>query len=299
MRNFIAFILMMIVSVSITPASVMGREIAPIVSVDWLEKNLANPKLVVMDIRKVEEYRAGHIPGAYNVFHIALSPSRHGLRNELPWEDDLRDVLSSAGIGANSLVVVAGDNNWLCDRFSMTRVAMTLIYAGVPNVAVLDGGTNKWEISGKTISTEAVKPKFRKYKGEFRKDIFIDKIKLASDLRDKTIIVDARERDYYKGNKKLNFVAREGHIKGAVNLPVCSQIFKQDGEYKSAEELKSLVEKTVGEDLSRKIVLYCDTGKEATGLWFLLTQVFGYTDVKVYDGSCQEWAEDQSMPMEK
>jgi rhodanese-related sulfurtransferase len=43
------------------------RAIAPIVSTDWLEKNLHNPKLVIIDIRLGEEYTAGHIPNAINI----------------------------------------------------------------------------------------------------------------------------------------------------------------------------------------------------------------------------------------
>ena len=49
------------------PAAVFAQISGPIVSTDDLEKNLTNPKVVVLDVRKVEEYRAGHIPGAVNV----------------------------------------------------------------------------------------------------------------------------------------------------------------------------------------------------------------------------------------
>lgn len=299
MKYFIAFILMIVSLEFVTPTFVMGREIEPIVSVDWLEKNLKNPELVVIDVRKVEDYSTGHIPGALNIFYKVLTPGGHTLRNELPWEDDLRDVLTSGGIGSDSLVVVVGDCDWVCGRFIMTRIAMTIMYAGLPNVAVLDGGMNKWAATGKAISKEVVKRKPREYKGEFRKDMFIKKIDVAAGIDKNMIIVDAREPEFYKGTKKLNLVARPGRIKGAVNMPVCSLLFEKSGAYKSITELRKLIVKTVGEDLDRKIVLYCDTGMEATGLWFLMTQVFGYRNVKVYDGSCQEWAEDQYMPMEK
>ena len=51
------------------PMAALARDVAPIVSVDWLEKNLTNPKVVILDVRKVEDYRAGHIPGAVNAFY--------------------------------------------------------------------------------------------------------------------------------------------------------------------------------------------------------------------------------------
>jgi len=297
MKHLKAFTIMVVAFALLVPAAVMARGIDPVVSVEWLEKNLTTPNLVVVDIRKVEEYKAGHIPGAINIFYNIVAPGKNNMRNELPADDDLRDILSSNGIGADSLVVVAGINDTPSDRFSMTRAAMTFIYAGVPSVAVLDGGTTKWAADGKALSTDAAKPKEKEHKGKFNKDIFLTKDafagKVGSDL-----IVDVREPAFFSGEKKLDFVARAGHVKGAVNLPAGSQLFKEDGTYKPMDELKALAVKVVGEDLGKEIVLYCDTGKVATGWWFPLTQAFGYTDVKVYDGSSEEWSADQNLPME-
>ena len=55
---------------------------------------------------------------------------------------------------------------------------------------------------------------------------------------------------------------------------------------------------TVGEDTGKEIVVYCDSGRFASAWWFLLREAFGYKDVKVYDGSAQDWAKDTSFPME-
>ncbi len=276
----------------------MARETAPAVSVEWLEKNLTNPKVVVIDIRKVEDYKAGHIPGSINVFYNTWAPGKGDLKNELPADDDLKDILSANGIAADSLVVVAGKNDTPSDRFDMSRVAMTLVYAGVANASVLDGGFNKWAADGKKTETEVVKPKAKAYKGKFNKGLFIKKDEFSKKIG-ASVIVDVREPAFFTGEKKLDFVAREGHIKGAVNLPAGSQLFKQDGTYKDAADLKAYAAQVLGEDTAQEILLYCDTGKVATGWWLQLTQALGYTNVKVYDGSSQEWAADQSLPMEK
>jgi hypothetical protein len=45
-------------------SQVLAHDIDPIVSTEWLAANLNNPKLVTIDIRKIEDYREGHIPGA-------------------------------------------------------------------------------------------------------------------------------------------------------------------------------------------------------------------------------------------
>lgn len=279
------------------PAAVMARGIDPVVSTEWLEKNLMKPQLVIVDIRKVEEYKAGHIPGAINIFYNIWAPGKGDMQNELPAADDLEDTLSENGIGADSLVVIAGKTDAPPDRVNTTRVAMTLIYAGVVNVAVLDGGITKWGAENRKVSTEVVKAKPKEYKGKVNKGILITKDELMGKLG-KVTVVDTREPDFYNGTKKLDFVARPGHIKGAVNLPTMSQVFNPDGTYKNKADLLAMAEKAVGKDLGKEIVIYCDSGRVASAWWYLLREFFGYRDVKLYDGSAQEWAKDPAAPME-
>ncbi len=299
MKQFkcIAIVMTVLFSLAVVTTA-MARETDPVVSVEWLEKNLTTPKLVVVDIRKVEDYKAGHIPGSINVFFNIWAPGKGELKVELPADDDLKDILSSNGFAADSLVVVAGKNDTPSDRFDVSRVAMTLINAGVINVSVLDGGFNKWTADGKKTSTDVEKAKAKTYKGKVNNGLFIKKDAFSKKIGTATI-VDVREPAFFSGEKKLEFVAREGHVKGAVNLPSGSLLFNQDGTYKDKAALKAAAVKVLGEDPSKEIILYCDTGKVATGWWLWLTQAMGYTNVKVYDGSSQDWAADQSLPMEK
>ena len=61
-------------AVLLLPAAGQARNISPIVSTDWLMANLRNPKLIILDIRRIEDYREGHIPGAVSAF-TALGPT--------------------------------------------------------------------------------------------------------------------------------------------------------------------------------------------------------------------------------
>ena len=276
------------------PCVSLARDIEPVVSTDWLEQNLS--KVIVLDVRKVEEYKAGHIPGAINVFYGSWAIKKVDLLNELPADDDLKDVLSSAGIEHTSSVVVVGKMDAPTDRVDFTRVAWTLKYAGVENVAVLSGGYNKWVSDKKPVSTEPVKPRAKAYKGKFNKDLLIKKGDLLG-LLDKALIIDVREPDFYAGKKKMDFVAKLGHIKGAVNLPT-SLLYEKDGAYKTKDALAGIAAGVAGSDLSREIILYCDTGKFCTAWWFMLRELLGYTNVKVYDGSFMEYTKDPSAPVE-
>lgn len=277
------------------PIAAMARDIDPIVSTAWLEKNLANPKVVIVDLRKVEEYKAGHIPGAVNSFYGSWAIKKGELLNELPATDDLFDVIGAAGIGKDSLVVLVGKTEKLPDRFDMTRVAWTLKYAGVANVAILDGGQDQWAKEGKPVKQDMVKAKSRSFKGQVNKGLFVDKAYVISKLG-KAKIIDVRGPAFFEGKEKLPFVAKTGRIKGAVNLPV-AQLYNKEGLYKSKAELAELAKKTAA-DPAGEVILYCDTGKTCTGWSFVMTDMLGYKDIKIYDGSFMEWVKDASAPIE-
>jgi len=278
------------------PLIASARTIEPVVSGTWLEQNLFTPNLVILDVRKVEEYRAGHIPKAANVFYGAWAVKRKALLNELPAPYDLPDLIGLAGINKDSRVVVVGKMDTPTDRVDATRVYWTLKYMGIDNTAILDGGYNKWVSDKKPTSLEAVGTAGAPYKGVVNPNLFVKKDYVLSKLG-KAVIVDVREAEFYKGEKKMPFVAKAGRIKGAVNLPT-SLVYKSDGTYKSKEELAAIAAPVVGTDKAKEIILYCDTGKFCTAWAIMLADVIGYGDVKVYDGSSQEWLADPTAPVE-
>ena len=296
MRNVRWLKAVMVVALLFLPLTAMARGIDPIVSTDWLQKNLKNVKVVIVDVRKVEDYKAGHIPGAVNVFYGSWAIKKGDLLNELPPIDDLTDVVGSAGIDKDSLVVVIGKTDKVPDQFDMTRVAWTLKYLGVQNVAILNGGQNQWAKENKPLSQDMVKAKAKPFKALAGKNLFVDKA-FVVDKIGKTTIVDTRGPAFYEGKEKLAFVPKLGRIKGAVNLPV-GQLYTPEGLYKDKAALAALAEKAVGSDLNKELILYCDTGKTATSWAFIMTEMLGYKDVKVYDGSSMEWLADPNAPME-
>ncbi len=289
------------------PAAVFAQGLSPIVSTDDLAKSLKDPGVIIVDIRKVEDYKAGHIPGAVGIFYGNWAPGKGVMQNEIPEDDDLIDLLSANGIQPDSKVVVYSTTATGADRVNVTRVAWTLKYAGVQKVSVLSGGIEKWAIREKReLSTEVVKPKAKPYQGKFNKDVLAKKDYVKSQIG-KSIIVDVREAAFFSGQQKLPFVAKAGRIKGAVNLPTV-QVFDKypPGEhmeqccwtYKDTAALKNMATGVVGNDLNKEIIVYCDSGRVASGWWFILSEVLGYKNVKNYDGSMEEWTKDETAPIE-
>jgi thiosulfate/3-mercaptopyruvate sulfurtransferase len=171
-----------------------------------------------------------------------------------------------------------------------------LKYAGVDNAAILNGGQDQWVREKRALSQDMVKAKAKSYKAAVKKGLFVDKAFVLAKLG-KAFIVDTRAPNFYAGKEKLPFVAKAGRIKGAVNLPV-GQLYTKEGLYKDKAELASLAAKAVGNDIDKELILYCDTGKTCTSWAFVMTEMLGYNDVKVYDGSSMEWLADPNAPME-
>lgn len=276
-------------------ATSWAGSLAPIVTSDWLEKNLSEVKII--DIRKADEYREGHLPGATNIMYGALAVKKDSLDNEMPQADDLADVLNAAGLTAKSKVVVYNKMDNILERANVTRIAQTLIYAGIKDVAVLDGGWNKWSADKKAVVTEtaAVKPGNETF--AFNNKIILDQ-KRVLERHGKALFVDTRDPEFFFGSAKLAFVDKPGRIKGAVSFP-SSWAFTKEGAFRPVDELQKYVTGVIGSDKNREIIVYCDSGRLASVWWLMLTQVFGYTKVAMYDGSSQDFMKNPSFPIDQ
>jgi thiosulfate/3-mercaptopyruvate sulfurtransferase len=272
-----------------------AADMPPIVSTDWLDRHLNDPRLVVLDIRKVESYREGHIPKAVSAYYGVWTESQGKLHTEVPPEDDLFDAMSYVGIKADSLVVVVCQMDVCQNQLRAARVYCTLRYAGLKNAGILDGGYDQWLREGKPVSTEVVKAANSNYKGKLNTSLLADKEYVKSRLG-KAVFVDVRDRPLFTGKRKQEFVKRKGHIPGAVNLPM-TEAFTKDGRFKSKKELASIAGAAVGSDLSRDIVTYCDAGKCCPTWAFILRDVLGYKSVRLNDGSFEEWSKDVNLPV--
>jgi thiosulfate/3-mercaptopyruvate sulfurtransferase len=271
------------------------RTIRPLVTTKWLADNIAQPGLVVIDIRNSDEYQAGHIPGAVNVPFSSWAVSRGGLLLELPTASELFDTIGAAGIKSDSRVVVVNKTDTNFTLADAARVAYTLIYGGVKNVAVLNGGYNKWLKEKRPLSDETVKPKKLAYKGKINREMFVNKEYVAKKLG-KSVIVDARSPDEFFGLTQDLFTDRPGHIPTATCLPA-PWLWTDQGTYRPIKVIRAMVAGVVGRDKSKEIVVYCGVGGFSGAWCFVMREMLGYTKAKVYDGSAQEWTADPKAPM--
>ncbi|MGA3208199.1 MAG: rhodanese-like domain-containing protein [Syntrophales bacterium] len=279
--------------------SATTRTIDPLVSTDWLAANSGLKDLVIIDMRSGALYGAGHIPNAINIpFDEDVSvwvTKRDNLALQVPDETDLFKAIGSARIKSDSRVVIVNDA-FSTDpktppsyaRSYATRVAETLIYAGVKNVAILDGGHTKWVKEGRTLSTDIVTPMPVTYRSEVNKAMFVSRHYVKEHIG-KAVIIDARNPEFYFGATVAPFALKPGHIPTAKSLPTVWIWSDKDGTYKPADVLEKMAAGVVGKDKSKEIIVYCGRGNNGSGWLFVLTQILGYDNVKFYVSSSQEW----------
>jgi thiosulfate/3-mercaptopyruvate sulfurtransferase len=269
---------------------VFASEMPAIVSPDWLLQNLGDSQMVILDIRAPEQFKKGHIPGSVDVPLSLWAVSNNGLTLELPSDDALRNLVGKSGITPASHVVVVNRLDTDFSRADPARVAWTLHVAGVDNVAILDGGYNRWLREKKATSTDEGSARSGTFAGKIDRKSLATKADVLRNLN-KSIIVDAREPEDYFG-----ISPQSGHIRNAVDLPT-PWMFESDGTFRKKGDLEAMAAGVLGSNKGRETILYCGVGGYAAAWWFVLTRVLGYRNVEVYDGSMEEWAKDPADPI--
>ena len=287
-------------TVSAEDRQYIQRGIDPLVSTEWLENRLNAPDLVVIDIRSAEEYSKGHIPESVNVSTENWWETKNQLLLELPDPDTLRVLIGRAGIRSDSKVVLVNKIDSDFDRSHPPYVGWTLIYGGVKNVAILDGGYNKWISESRAVSTKIFTPGEETYSGAFQERISVSKRYVERHLSDSqnTTIVDSRSPEDFFGVTPMMLSSKSGHIPGAGCLPA-AWAFTAKGTFKELEELEAMTQGIVGSNRGKQIIVYCGVGGFASTWWFIFSEMLGYQDVRLYSGSIQEWIMDPQAPVNR
>jgi thiosulfate/3-mercaptopyruvate sulfurtransferase len=266
----------------------------PIVSTAWLAANLKAPDLRIVDgtfylpaenKNARQEFLERHIPGAvfFDIDDIADSSS--SLPHMLPSPEKFSSKVRKLGLGDGLRIVVYDSRGGL---FSAPRVRWTFKVFGHPEVAVLDGGLNKWIAENRPVEDGPPSPGERHFTARANSFLVRDLQQVQANLRSKREqVLDARARARFEGAAPELWPGRRaGHIPGSRNLPY-TELARPDGTLKSPEELRELYAKA-GIDLAKPVVTSCGSGITAAVLALGL-EVAGAKNVAVYDGSWAEW----------
>jgi thiosulfate/3-mercaptopyruvate sulfurtransferase len=264
-----------------------------LVSTTWLADHLDDDSLLVVDLRKEEDYAAGHIPGA-----IRLTPNTtfqaeiDGVPGMLPSADAVADSLTEIGATADTTIVFYDGIGSLW----ASRAIWVLAVYGHEDTRALDGAWGLWESEGHTVSTYEPLPANSKYSfsGSPNSQLIASWEEIVASIDDPSVLVcDTRGPEEYAGRDVR--ADRGGHIPESVNVNWNRSIDEQ-GRFLPAAELKALYE---GEGVSAGKTVYtlCQTAVRATHTWFVLSDLLGMDDVRVYDGSWVEYGNRTDSPI--
>lgn len=299
----------------IAAAAVLSAAIAtpalaaePLVSVDWLKAHRADANVVVLDIRSAidgggkEAYEKGHIPGAVHTDYdkSGWRVERNGVPFMLPTVAELEKLIGELGIDEKSRVVVVPAGVSYTDFGSAARVYWTLKTVGVTDVSILDGGFAAWKAAGNAVASGPSQPAPTIFTASFSdKSVAtgaqVAAIEAANAKGDrKATLIDARSDALFLGKEKAPQAAAYGHIPGSLQLDSARFYDPVKNRLKPRAELAAAAAAIP----AGPAVTYCNTGHWAATDWFVLHELLGRQDVRLYDGSMVEWTSHADRPVE-
>ena len=269
-----------------------------LVSTDWLANSLGEPDLVTVDASwhmpatgrsGRDEYLDAHIPGARFLDIDEVRDQAHPAPHMLPSAEEFGRVMERLGIGRSDRIVVY-DNSPLR---TAARGWFMLLHFGASQLAILDGGFEKWVVEGRPTESGEPAPGVARFEAVERSDNVVTKQQILAGHLDLPLL-DARGKGRFDGSEadpRPGVAA--GHIPGARNLPFAS-LYGDDGRLKSREELERLFAEA-GMDPLRPFVATCGSGVTANSLIFA-AHLLGNDGTRLYDGSWSEWGADPATP---
>ena len=275
----------------------------PLVDTTWVTSNLSNPNVVLVDLRKAEDYNFGHIPGAINATY-----GEFGWRTQvddvigmLPPLAEINEKIASLGINDDSHVVVIPYGNNSSDVGSATRVYWTFKVLGHDNVSLLNGGMKAWHsqdtFSLETTANTATTP--GNFVGSPNDQLVIDTTNLVARIESSEIQpIDARTDEQWEGKAKHPKARIAGAIPTAQRLPQADLVDPETGKFKSGADILAVATANGWDPANSKpLVTYCNTGHWASTAWFALSEVAQLENITLYDGSMVAWTKNKSNPL--
>ena len=273
----------------------------PLLEAQELADALASrPELQIIDIRSPEDYAAGHIPQAISA---PYGQWRGPANNPGQLSDNayFEKLVRQLGLTDQQPIVVYSSGADETDFGAAARVYWTLKYLGLTDLSVLNGGFQQWQLAQQVITTDASQQQASQLTVQNNPKLVILKDQLLEKIiqQDSSYqLLDARPPLFYQGKIKAPTASTGGTIASAQNTPFTQWFNGNDTRIRPVEEIKELV-RSQGLDQAQETVSFCNTGHWAATNWFVLSELAGLQDVRLYPASLAEWTQAKtSLPME-
>lgn len=261
----------------------------------------------------LKDYEVGHIPGAIPLDTNSLESTETWNRRS---PEELQETLENLGIRHDTTVVLYGRFSFPenedpypgrnAGHLAAMRCAMIMLYAGVKDVRILNGGLRAWEDAGYPVTQEETKPAPLDDFGlqiPARPEIIVDMPKakemLASQDAD---LVSVRSWDEFIGKVSgYNYIEKKGRIPGAVFGNCGSDAYHMENYRNADHTMREYQEveanwREMGLTPEKHLAFYCGTGWRGSEA-FMNAYMMGWPGISVYDGGWFEWSGDPNNPI--
>jgi thiosulfate/3-mercaptopyruvate sulfurtransferase len=270
-----------------------------LVDTQWVEDHLDDDSIRIVEVDENPAlYAESHIPGA--IGFDWKTDLQDQVKRDFLGPEAFGELFGSHGISNDHTIVLYGDrNNWFA-----AYTYWYLKYYGHDDVKLVNGPREKWISEGRPTTSDVPSHEptaFTAKPGD--RSIRAMRDEVAEALDTSKVLVDVRSPQEFSGELiamagyEQEGAQRAGHIPGAKSIP-WAQAVKEDGTFKSADELRELYGGK-GVLSGEPIIAYCRIGERSAHSWFVLHELLGEDDVRNYDGSWTEWGNMVAVPIEK
>jgi len=285
-----------------------NASVPALVDAAWLNDRLGDDQLVVLDVRSGidnggdrSNFQQGHIPDSiYSSYtNDGWRESRDGVTGLMPPVRSLERLIGGLGITNDAMVVVVPAGTGVTDFGSAARVYWTFRVLGHDAVTILNGGFAGWKAAGYDVAQgEGARLPVAQFDGELQEPLLASLEEVQQARETQAQLVDARPADYFRGETKSPAAKSPGTIPGSRNLPHDSFIDQQGQVFYLNQDTITQKVNTAELDPGARTIAFCNTGHWAATDWFILSELAGFNEVALYDGSMAEWSQDSDRPMQ-
>lgn len=271
----------------------------PLVTPEWVARRLDDPEVVVLQVdEEAADHHVAHPPGSgfvdwHDGVRGLLTPGPTG-------REHFEELMSSRGIRPQDDVVLFGD----ADNRYAAAVLWLLRLHGHRRLRLMDGGRVAWLSKGLPLTDQETRRPRTTYRGGPPvPGVRVSRDELLAELSGQapaSVLLDCRSVREHLGHSARaarGAVSADvgGHVPGAQNLPV-SLLVDPDGSLFDSRRLEALLG-AAGLSREQTLTAYCHRSERSCLAWFVLHEVLGYPNVRVYDGGWQEYSHLVGVPI--
>ena len=294
---------------SSNPASAgRGTAAQPLITPQELRALSEQRTARILDIRELTQgdgvtpnYAGGHIPGAIAAPYSMIRGNESN-PGQVPSDGELTRLFRSWGISPDMHVIIAHTGADGSDFGGAARFYWTLKLAGIRRISILDGGFGAWgalkypiETKTSLINPSTIQVRLDRSQIPTTAEV-ADLIRQRNSGKRTLLLTDSRPEEYFTGAERHSAAARSGTLPGARHFDHEEWFQLNTGRLLPKTELAAIAA-SAGLLGQGDVISFCNTGHWSATTWFVLSEILGRPNVRMYPESAVGWSKSRQ-PMD-